>query len=86
MNISKIQCQNFKGVYLSNSLNPGKQRDLGKYVLNSLNLSGLSRELEKGNKDILIKKGPNNSVIVDTARLDIKRVLDDDYSRWNGRF
>ena len=37
MNIPKISQQNFKGVYLSNSLDPGKQHDLGKEVQKALN-------------------------------------------------
>lgn len=86
MNISKISSQNFKGVYLSNSLNPGKQRELGKQIKELLNSSGLAAAYEKENKDVLIKKGPNESVNIALAKHDIKRVLDDNYSRWNGHF
>ena len=86
MKISKISSQNFKGVYLSNSLEPGKQRELGKQMRDALNSSGMAYDYEKENKDILIKKGPNNGIKIVLVKHDIKRLLDDDYSRWNGRF
>ena len=85
MNILKISPLNFKGVYLSNSLEPGEQRNLGKQIRNLLVSSGIADSYEKENKDILIK-GSKNGVNVVLTKHDIKRVLDDDYSRWNGKF
>ena len=86
MNISRISSQDFKGVYLSNSLAPGKQRDLGKQIRGLLNSSGIADSYEKENKDILIEEGPKNGVSIVLAKHDTKRILDDNYSRWNGRF
>ena len=86
MKISQISQQNFNGVYLSNRLAPGTQRDLGKEVRDLLNKSGLSDEYAKNNKDILIKKGPKDGISILVKPLKIKRILDDEYSRWQGRF
>ncbi len=86
MKITGISNTNFKGVYLSTGLAPGKQYELGAQMRDLINKSGLSDTYEKKNKDILIKKAPKNgvSIIVTTKRL--SRLLDDNYSRWNGRF
>ena len=86
MKISQISNQNFSGVYLSNRLAPGTQRYLGKEIRDFLNKSGIANEYEKDNKDILIKKGPKNGISIVTSPLNLKRILDDEYSRWNGRF
>ena len=86
MNISRVSNCSFKGVYLSNYLATGKQHDLGAKVRDVLNSSGVSAEYEKQNKDILIRKGPKDGISIVLAKYDIKRILDDDYSRWNGRF
>lgn len=86
MKISQISQQNFKGVYLSNRLESGKQRDLGKAVRDLLNQSGLGDKYAKDNKDILIKRGPKGGISIFIEPLKIKRILDDEYSRWNGRF
>ncbi|MBR6162805.1 hypothetical protein IKQ26_02775 [bacterium] len=86
MRITGISNVSFKGVYLSNYLEPGKQRELGKQVRDLLNKSGMAAEYEKQNKDILIEKGPKNGVSIVLAKYDIKRILNDDYERWNGRF
>lgn len=86
MNISKISSINFNGVYLANNLNPGRQNNLGKQVRSLLNESKIPNSYEKEGKDILIKKGPNDGILVIPAKHDIKRILDDNYSRWNGRF
>ncbi len=86
MNISRISNCSFKGVYLSNGLDFGKQYELGKQIRDLLNSSGLSDTYEKENKDILIDPGQKKGVNISLVKHDIKRVLDDDYSRWNGRF
>lgn len=86
MNISKITSPAFKGVYLSNSLSLNGQNALGEEVRDLLNASGLADSYEKENKDILIKKGPKNGINIVLVKHDIKRVLDDNYSRWYGRF
>ena len=84
MNISKMSSPNFKGVYLSNSLT-GEQRALGKQIRNLINSSGLAYEYEKEEKDIFIKEGPQDSINIATAPYNIKMLVDDRYSRWNGR-
>ncbi len=86
MNISKISSNNFNGVYLSNSLAPGKQRELGETIRSLFISSGLSDIYEASNKDILIDRAKNKSVQVSLSRHQVKRILDDNYSRWNGRF
>lgn len=77
----------FKGVYLANNLDFGHQYELGKKVREALVASGVADAYEKDDdEDMLIKKGPNGGVTVALEKHDIKRILDDDYSRWNGRF
>lgn len=77
----------FKGVYLANNLDFGHQYELGKKVREALVASGVADAYEKDDdKDMLIKKGPNGGVTVALVKNDIKRILDDNYSRWNGRF
>ena len=86
MRISGISNYSFKGVYLSNYLEPGKQHELGKQVRDFLNKSGLADEYEKEDKDILIEKGAKSGIRIVPAKYDVKRLLDDDYDRWHGRF
>ena len=86
MNITKITPLNFKGVYLSNNLSLGEQSILGKEVQNLLNSSGLADSYEKENKDILIEKGPRGGINIVLAEHTVKRLVDDNYSRWHGRF
>ena len=86
MNISRVSNCSFKGVYLSTGLNPGKQYELGKQMREVLNKSGLADDYEKKNKDILINPVSENSVKISVVRHDIKRILDDNYDRWNGKF
>ena len=86
MNVSKVSNCSFKGVYLSTGLNPGKQYELGAQVRDVLNKSGLGDIYEKHGKDILIDKASKNGIKINIVRHDIKRILDDNYQRWNGRF
>jgi hypothetical protein len=86
MKISGISNTSFKGVYLSTGLNPGKQYELGAELRDLLNKSGMSDTYEKKNKDILIEKAPHNGVSIIITRKQLSRILDDNYSRWNGRF
>ena len=86
MQISKISNNAFYGVYLSNSLAPGKQRELGETIRSLFNSSGLTDIYESKNKDILIEKATRNAVTVKIVPHKIKRILDDNYSRWSGRF
>lgn len=85
MNVSKISGCSFKGVYLSNALEPGKQYDLGVKIRDFLNQSGIGDSYERKDKDILVKKGKNGGINIVPVRYSIKRILDDNYSRWNGR-
>ena len=86
MNIRRIAQLNFKGVYLSNNLSLGEQNNLGEEVQHLLNSSGLADSYEKENKDILIEKGPKNGINIVLAEHTVKRLVDDNYSRWHGRF
>lgn len=85
MNINSISNNNFKGIYISNSLNPGFQRELANSIYNHLLNSGLGDKFEKEGSDILLTKANNNGVSVILKPHDIKRILDDDYTRWSGR-
>ncbi len=86
MNISPVSGTSFKGVYLSNSLAPGKQHELGAELRDLINKSGMADTYEKKNKDILIEKAPHNGVSIVITRKQLSRLLDDDYSRWSGKF
>ncbi len=87
MSVPSVSKCSFKGVYLANNLDFGHQFELGKKVRTALVSSGVADFYEKEeDKDMLIKKGPNGGVTVALEKYDIKRILDDDYSRWNGRF
>ena len=85
MRISKIS-NNFKAVYLSNALAPGHQRDYAKEVRNDFIESGLDVKYENSRKDVLIKPGESDDEIkLEFVPYSVERILDDDYSRWNGR-
>ena len=86
MNIPKISSLNFNGVYLSNNLAPGKQRELGKQMMEALNSSDMADTYERQGKDILINPAPDGGIRVVTAKHTAKRLVNDNYSRWNGRF
>ncbi len=86
MNLSRISNTSFKGVYLSTGLAPGKQYELGAEIRDLLNKSGMADTYEKKNKDILIEKAPHNGISIVITKKQLSRLLDDDYSRWNGRF
>ena len=60
-----------------------KEYELGAPIRDLLSRSCLDDTYEKGNKDISSQK---NGIKIRIVRHDIKRVLDDNYQRWNGRF
>ena len=87
MNILPISTGSFKGVYLSNALAPGYQRDKAKQIKDDFVKCGLDMKYEKDGQDILIEPGLNNEqeISIKFVPTSISRVLDDNYSRWNGR-
>ena len=87
MHISNIN-NNFKGIYLSNALAPGYQRNYAKEIRADFIKCGLDKKYESEGKDILIKPSPNseNEISIKFVPYSVSRILDDNYSRWNGRF
>ena len=85
MKINSIQSNNFKGVYISNSLNPGLQHELAKDLFQFLVKSGISDKFEHEGKDILLTKANEEGVSVVITPLKIQRLLDDNFTRWSGR-
>lgn len=76
----------FKGVYLKTNIPDGIQRQLAKDVEFAINKSNLGLEIEKNEQqDIIIKNGSNNSVLIEKAPHDIKRVLNPELTRFYGR-
>ncbi len=84
MKLSPIK-NNFRGIYLSNSLAPGKQRNRAKQIQRELIQGGLSEYYENHGKDILITPAKYNGVRVDFVPYRIDRILDDNFSRWSGK-
>ena len=85
MNIQSVSGCNFKGIYVSNALNPGTQRELGKEIKNFLVDSGICDKYEKNGKDFLITKHNDDGITLHVKPINWKRVLDDNYTRWNGK-
>ena len=80
MNISRVSNCSFKGVYIADNLDCGKQHELGRKVREALVSSGVADVYEKTEgKDMLIKKAPNGGVTVAVEKIDPKRLRDDDY-------
>ena len=77
----------FNGVYVSNSFPPGKTRDDAIQIRREFVSSGLSDYYERQGQDILINPSrKNNTLEIKFVPYRIDRILDDNYSRWNGRF
>ena len=87
MNIRPITCNSFKGIYLSNALAPGYQRDQAKEIMHDFVRTGLDMQYENEGKDILITPSPDDECEIELKFVphSLSRILDDDYSRWNGR-
>jgi len=88
MRISNLSNINFKGIYLSNALAPGYQRERAKEIRDDFIKNGLDLKYESDGQDILIDPSPDNEneICMRFIPYSVKRILDDDYSRWNGRF
>lgn len=86
MKISPVNF-NFKGVYLSNSLVAGPQREYAKQLRDDFVRTGLDMEYEGKGQDILIKPcgQGTNGVTIEFVNFDSRRILDDEFERWNGR-
>ena len=87
MNISKIAGSTFKGIYLSNALAPGRQREKAKQIKDDFMRNKLDVKYEENGKDILIDPALDSEDGIDVKFVpySINRILDDDYSRWCGR-
>ena len=75
----------FKGIYLSNALAPGIQRNKAKEIRDEFLAARLSEYYEQKGQDILIKPGKYDAVEISFVPYRIDRILNDDYTRWNGR-